>query len=130
MALPLSYGGPVFWAIALLSFSAAFIIWAQILECLSGGRLFHGAPFGIFWQKSTGLIIISAPLLGLLGTIRGLRIAFDGLSGQMENLAAGLGEALISTKDGLILALITLIASRLLKYLWERQRGAKGTING
>lgn len=53
------------------------------------------------------------PLLGLLGTVTGLIRAFNVLSlggmGQAEQLAGGIGEALITTAAGLAVAIPTLM---------------------
>ena len=59
-------------------------------------------------------VIASAPLLGLLGTVTGLINTFFALNLQSDsatqaaNAAAGIGEALITTAAGMVLALIAL----------------------
>ena len=59
-------------------------------------------------------IITAAPLLGLLGTIIGMMQSFSVLSGGSGNdpsaIAGGVGEALIATATGLIIALLCLCA--------------------
>ena len=55
-----------------------------------------------------------APLLGLLGTVWGIIESFDAISsrqamGKMEDLAAGIGLALLTTAVGLIIAIPSLI---------------------
>lgn len=64
-----------------------------------------------------------APLLGLLGTVVGLAISFNeiGASGlNQENVASGIGIALITTIAGLIIAIPTLFALHGLRALGER----------
>jgi biopolymer transport protein ExbB len=55
-----------------------------------------------------------APLLGLLGTVTGMIIAFGELSvvgtGNAASLAEGIGQALVTTAAGLIVAIPVLIA--------------------
>ncbi len=71
------------------------------------------------------------PLLGLLGTVTGMIIAFGELAdlniGNPEALAGGIGQALVTTAAGLILAIPALIghnylASRVDKMLTEIER--------
>ena len=85
---------------------------------------------------STGLRALSTiaqigPLLGLLGTVTGMIIAFGELSnlniGNPEALAGGIGQALVTTAAGLILAIPALIghnylASRVDRMLTEIER--------
>jgi biopolymer transport protein ExbB len=57
-----------------------------------------------------------APLLGLLGTVVGMILSFNGLSttagaeGQREMLASGIAQALITTASGMFVAIPALIA--------------------
>ena len=57
-----------------------------------------------------------SPLLGLLGTVVGMIISFNGLSttagaeGQREMLASGIAQALITTASGMFIAIPALIA--------------------
>ncbi|NEQ30596.1 MAG: MotA/TolQ/ExbB proton channel family protein [Leptolyngbya sp. SIO4C5] len=73
-------------------------------------------------------IIGVAPLLGLLGTVLGLIEAFASLRlgdvGGVESVGvtAGIGEALISTAAGLIVAIATLLFANLFQGLYRRQR--------
>ncbi len=85
---------------------------------------------------STGLRPLSTiaqigPLLGLLGTVTGMIIAFGELArlniGNPEALAGGIGQALVTTAAGLILAIPALIghnylSSRVDKMLTEVER--------
>ncbi|MDO4179098.1 MAG: MotA/TolQ/ExbB proton channel family protein [Phascolarctobacterium sp.] len=65
------------------------------------------------------IIVTLSPLLGLLGTIFGMISAFsvfDLKEGQPFAITAGIGEALIATAFGLIVAIFTLILYAALKY--------------
>jgi biopolymer transport protein ExbB len=70
-------------------------------------------------------VISLAPLFGLLGTIIGLISSFSSLKvGQANsggNVAAGIGEALIATASGLIVAILASICANLFRGLYQRQ---------
>jgi biopolymer transport protein ExbB len=66
-----------------------------------------------------------SPLLGLLGTVTGMIVAFKsiaavGAAGDPRTVAAGISQALITTAAGLIIAIPTVIA-----YSYLRQRASK-----
>lgn len=70
-------------------------------------------------------IITAAPMLGILGTVVGIVRAFERLSGDREaldlNLLSGdIGEALITTAAGLVVALVTLFPYNLFRGQVER----------
>ncbi len=73
-------------------------------------------------------VIGAAPLLGLLGTILGLIGALSSVDvgdiGGQETAAvtAGIGEALVSTAFGLMVALLALLFANLFQGLYRRQR--------
>ena len=65
------------------------------------------------------MIVTVSPLLGLLGTIIGMINSFkvfDLRAGQPFAITAGIGEALIATAFGLIVAIIALVLYGFLKY--------------
>lgn len=69
-----------------------------------------------------------APLLGLLGTVTGLIVTFSnlnigggGTTEQTTQAAAGIGEALITTAAGMIVAIMALLVYRVLVALQARQ---------
>jgi biopolymer transport protein ExbB len=73
-------------------------------------------------------VIAVAPLLGLLGTVTGLIITFANLNiggggggEQATKAAAGIGEALITTAAGMIVAIIALGIFRVLVTLQSQQ---------
>lgn len=75
--------------------------------------------------------IAVSPLLGLLGTVTGLINTFnnlnigggggEGTSAQATRAAAGIGEALITTAAGMIVAIMALLIFRLLVSLQAKQ---------
>ncbi|WP_448596272.1 MotA/TolQ/ExbB proton channel family protein [Thermoleptolyngbya sp.] len=75
--------------------------------------------------------IAVSPLLGLLGTVTGLINTFnnlniggggsEGTSAQATRAAAGIGEALITTAAGMVVAIMALLIFRLLVSLQARQ---------
>jgi biopolymer transport protein ExbB len=72
-------------------------------------------------------VISLAPLFGLLGTIIGLIGSFSSLKvgqntgGGAENVAAGIGEALIATASGLVVAILASICANIFRGLYQRQ---------
>ena len=73
-------------------------------------------------------IITAAPMLGILGTVLGLIDAFDLLSASsatggppnQQQLGGAIGEALISTAAGLMVAMVTLFPYNALRAMLER----------
>ncbi|HMO05065.1 MAG TPA: MotA/TolQ/ExbB proton channel family protein [Kiritimatiellia bacterium] len=67
-----------------------------------------------FWLNFLQLITAVAPMLGLLGTVSGMIGAFDkigmGGMGKPELLAANIGEAMVTTATGLIVAIPAMFA--------------------
>lgn len=56
-----------------------------------------------------GVVIGLAPMLGLLGTITGMMASFNAINGSIQNptaITAGIGEALITTVFGLVIAIM------------------------
>jgi biopolymer transport protein ExbB len=79
-------------------------------------------------EKLLEAVITLAPLLGLLGTVTGLIISFGSLkigdvaaNTQSGSLTQGIGEALITTATGLIVALFTSAFHRLFLALQDQQ---------
>jgi len=73
-------------------------------------------------------IVGIAPLLGLLGTILGLMRSLSSLElgvgggDRAFDVIAGIGDALISTAAGLVIAIATLIFANVFQSLYRRQR--------
>lgn len=72
-----------------------------------------------FWLNFLSLITAAAPMFGLLGTVSGMIGAFDkigmGGMGKPELLAANIGEAMITTAAGLLVAIPSMFAYFLLR---------------
>jgi biopolymer transport protein ExbB/TolQ len=66
------------------------------------------------------VLIAAAPLLGLLGTVAGMLISFDGLAGSMggepiDTISTGISKALVTTQAGLVIAVPAAFFLALLK---------------
>ena len=79
-------------------------------------------------NKLLETVIAISPLLGLLGTVTGLILTFSNLkiggamsSGSTTKAAGGVGEALISTATGMIVAIIALVFFRVFVTLQIKQ---------
>ncbi|MGF1478745.1 MAG: MotA/TolQ/ExbB proton channel family protein [Cyanophyceae cyanobacterium] len=78
-------------------------------------------------DKFLETVVAVAPLLGLLGTVTGLIATFNslniggGTAEEASRAAAGIGEALITTAAGMIVAIIALLVFRALVSLQTRQ---------
>lgn len=72
-----------------------------------------------YWLNFLSLITAVAPMFGLLGTVSGMIGAFDkigmGGMGKPELLAANIGEAMITTAAGLLVAIPAMFAYFLLR---------------
>src|SRR5690606_29729832 len=81
------------------------------------------------FSTSLSTIITAAPLLGILGTVTGIIQSFD-LLGQtrhiqdIESVASGVAEALITTAFGLVIALVALFPYMIYRAQSERLIGA------
>ena len=74
-----------------------------------------------------GLTAAAAPLMGLLGTVLGIIKTFQAMAiygtGNAKNFSAGISEALITTAEGLVVAIPVLVLHGIMKSL------AKGKFN-
>lgn len=88
------------------------------------------------FQSFFETVIGVAPLLGLLGTILGLIRVLSTLQTSPSvaqttpDLASGIGEALISTAVGLVVAIVTLLFANFFQSLYRRQRAFIQEIGG
>ncbi len=79
------------------------------------------------FNNSLDTVIGVAPLLGLLGTVLGLITSLSSLklgdieSSQTAGVTAGIGEALVSTAAGLVVAIFTLFFASIFRGLYLRQ---------
>ncbi|MDB9313925.1 MotA/TolQ/ExbB proton channel family protein [Spirulina sp. CS-785/01] len=79
-------------------------------------------------DKFLETVVAVAPLLGLLGTVTGLITTFNnlqigsgGITEEASKVAAGIGEALITTATGMVVAIVALLVFRVLATLQARQ---------
>lgn len=79
------------------------------------------------FQMVFDTVVGLAPLLGLLGTVLGLILSFQGLNigdvggTKTTTVSAGISEALVSTATGMIVAIFTLVAVNTFRALYQRQ---------
>jgi biopolymer transport protein ExbB len=71
-------------------------------------------------------VISLAPLFGLLGTILGLISSFSALNigsggSGASTVATGIGEALVATASGLVVAILASLCANLFRGLYQRQ---------
>jgi biopolymer transport protein ExbB len=141
-------GGPVMVAILCLSvllysqcFKLIFSVWRSKRELDRKGpgrkgpwttlERARGEMHESYRQRriTLGAMIAAAPLLGLLGTVSGMVLTFESLSGRssektMEVLARGISEVLVATESGLVVAIpalvLVLMANRGLRKYMQR----------
>ncbi len=77
-------------------------------------------PLGVLW-----VLTASLPLLGLLGTVLGMKTTFVALTGAqtigVDTIASGISQALITTQAGLILAVPLWLAHGVLAFRVRRR---------
>ncbi len=78
-----------------------------------------------------GLTAAAAPLMGLLGTVLGIIKTFQAMAiygtGNAKNFSAGISEALITTAEGLVVAIPVLVLHGMMKSL---AKGKFGEVEG
>jgi biopolymer transport protein ExbB len=78
-----------------------------------------------------GLTAAAAPLMGLLGTVLGIIKTFQAMAiygtGNAKNFSAGISEALITTAEGLVVAIPVLVLHGLMKSM---AKGKFGEVEG
>lgn len=78
------------------------------MEQAAADTLAHGETRFMYWINYLNFFATVAPMLGLLGTVTGMIQAFDKLSAGLcepQDLAGGIGEAMITTAGGLIVGI-------------------------
>lgn len=107
LAALLTRGGLCMMAIAALGLVAYGLLAAHLLRLRLTDR-----PLAAARACHRDLTLIracvgAAPLLGLLGTVTGMVITFEGLlsSGEVDAVAKGVGQALLTTQYGLMVAI-------------------------
>jgi biopolymer transport protein ExbB len=83
------------------------------------------------WLPSLRVIAAAAPLLGLLGTVTGMIRTFTLITvfgtGNAARLSSGISEALVTTVEGLIVAIPTLV---IYGYLSQQSQQALSQLDG
>lgn len=78
------------------------------MEQAAADTLAHGETKFMYWINYLNFFATVAPMLGLLGTVTGMIQAFDMLAAGLcepQDLAGGIGEAMITTAGGLIVGI-------------------------
>ncbi len=78
------------------------------MEQAAADTIAHGETRFMYWINYLNFFATVAPMLGLLGTVTGMIQAFDMLSAGLcepQDLAGGIGEAMITTAGGLIVGI-------------------------
>lgn len=144
LLLTLREGGWILWALLLLAVMIYTSMAQSWHECLHTGRrvrqkVWHShtrpdlAREAVTFELEAvsrlrrrlpflSVMIAAAPLLGLLGTVSGMLLTFDGmrqggLAKPLDTISAGISQALITTQAGLAVAIP---ASILIAFLWQR----------
>ncbi|MGP1347655.1 MAG: MotA/TolQ/ExbB proton channel family protein [Phycisphaerales bacterium] len=105
------------------------LVYADVVDALRGGGVDGSSAVELGesargmierFSASQSVIITAAPLLGILGTVLGIIDSFEVLSSadavrDVNAVAAGIAEALITTAFGLIVALVTLFPHALFR---------------
>ncbi len=78
------------------------------------------------YDRLIDTLVAAAPLLGLLGTVSGMIVTFEGLTtmrffSQQGGIAGGISEALLTTQAGLVVAIPAFFFSRILNRKVDRQ---------
>ena len=111
-------GGWIFWMLILL----AFAIFSNLYNiAIAYKAVSVGEQSRIRRRLDFCFVLIgTAPLVGLLGTVSGMLATFSGLSvssgaAPVETISGGISEALITTQTGLVIAVPSFIVCTLLK---------------
>ncbi len=90
----------------------------ETLELKLGEAILKERPRIESWLNVIKIIAAVAPLLGLLGTVTGMIIVFQGITlfgaGDVQGMAGGISQALVTTVLGLVVAIPTVLLHTLL----------------
>jgi len=126
----LASGGPIMIPIAVVSIALWYLIAGRAIAVAFARRSGHISRVDETTLRSgisvIHALIATAPLLGLLGTIHGIVIAFDVLTlsggAPAQELSGGIAQALITTEAGLGVAVPALFAIRSIESRLRRIR--------
>jgi biopolymer transport protein ExbB len=83
------------------------------LEAAAAETIFHEETRLMLWVNMLNAFAAVAPMIGLLGTVSGMIQSFDKLSqgaSKASDFAAGIGEAMVGTAGGLLVAIPAMFA--------------------
>ena len=90
----------------------------ETLELKLGEAILKERPRIEAWLNVIKIIAAVAPLLGLLGTVTGMIVVFQGITlfgaGDVQGMAGGISQALVTTVLGLCVAIPTILIHTLL----------------
>jgi biopolymer transport protein ExbB len=90
----------------------------ETLELKLGEAILKERPRIEAWLNIIKIIAAVAPLLGLLGTVTGMIVVFQGITlfgaGDVQGMAGGISQALVTTVLGLCVAIPTILLHTLL----------------
>lgn len=129
-------GGPVMYLLIACSILALAVVLERIVFWISFGR--RRGEGGIDEREMTRFLpildtlVTLSPLLGILGTVSGIIQSF-GLLGDgvktMEKISGGIGQALITTAAGLVVAMVSLVFYNYFAHRYQVVADEKGEIN-
>jgi biopolymer transport protein ExbB len=83
------------------------------LEAAAGESIFHEETRLMLWVNMLNAFAAVAPMIGLLGTVSGMIQSFEKLSqgaAKASDFAGGIGEAMVGTAGGLLVAIPAMFA--------------------
>lgn len=90
----------------------------ETLELKLNEQIIKERPRIEAWINMVKIIAAVAPLLGLLGTVTGMIVVFQGITlfgaGDVQGMAGGISQALVTTVLGLVVAIPTILCHTLL----------------
>lgn len=92
------------------------------LEAAASETIFHEETKFMLWVNMLNAFAAVAPMIGLLGTVSGMIQSFEKLSsgaGKASDFAGGIGEAMVATAAGLLVAIPAMFAYFLFKNLLQ-----------
>ncbi|MES2995386.1 MAG: MotA/TolQ/ExbB proton channel family protein [Verrucomicrobiota bacterium] len=92
------------------------------LEAAASETIFHEETKFMLWVNMLNAFAAVAPMIGLLGTVSGMIQSFNKLSsgaGKASDFAGGIGEAMVATAAGLLVAIPAMFAYFLYKNILQ-----------
>lgn len=92
------------------------------LEAAASETIFHEETKFMLWVNMLNAFAAVAPMIGLLGTVSGMISSFEKLSSgaaKASDFAGGIGEAMVATAAGLLVAIPSMFAYFLFKNMLQ-----------